>query len=438
MTAGSVASGSEEQGPGMMALIEELYPLCRSLTGDGVRETLQRIGERIPLETREVPTGERVLDWEVPKEWNVREGWIEDPDGERVVDFADHTLHLVGHSVPIRRRLSLEELRPHLHSIPEHPDWIPYRTSYYEEDWGFCLRHRTLEALEPGEYEVRIDADLEPGSLTYGECVVPGATHEEVIVSAHCCHPSLANDNLSGIAVATHLARWLSERSESRYTYRFLFAPGTLGTIAWLARNETGAVRRLRHGLVLSGVGMTAPLTYKRSRRDDAEVDAAAGHVLRTLEEETRIVPFSPTGYDERQYGSPGFNLPVGRLSRGLPGAYPEYHTSADDLDFVDAGALAGSLHACREIVEVLEGNGRYRNLQPRGEPQLGRRELYRDTGGERLPDFESALLWVLSLSDGEHSLLEVAERSGLAFAAIRQAADALLDADLLEPTDAP
>ncbi len=440
-------SGEELHG-----LVEELYPVCRSITGDGVRETLRRIGERIPLEVREVPTGTEVLDWTVPKEWNVRGAWIRGPDGEKVVDFADHNLHLVSYSEPVRRRMSLEELRPHLHSLPEHPGWIPYRTTYYTEDWGFCLRHRTLEALEPGEYEVVIDADLEEGHLTYGECVLPGRSDEEVLVSAHCCHPSMCNDNLSGLAVAAGLARELADRQDRRYTYRFVFAPGTIGSITWLARNEDGAVDRVRHGLVLTGVGDPGAPTYKRTRHGDAEIDRAAEMVLdrwsgggegvsraeaagaRVDADGPSIRDFSPDGYDERQYGSPGFALPVGCLMRTPHGTYPEYHTSADDLEFVRPGSLADSLDICRDVVDVLEGNGLYRNLNPRGEPQLGRRGLYRDTGGERLPDFETALLWVLSFSDGEHSLLDIARRSGLEFAAVRQAADALLETDLLAP----
>lgn len=462
---GAAAPSGEE----LYGLVEELYPLCRSITGDGVRETLRRIGDRIPLEVREVPTGTEVLDWTVPEEWNVRRAWIRGPDGQKVVDFADHNLHLVGYSRPVRRRMTLEELRPHLHTLPDRPDWIPYRTTYYTDDWGFCLRHRTLEAMEPGEYQVVIDADMEEGHLSYGECVLPGRSEEEVLVSAHCCHPSMCNDNLSGLAVATGLARALAERDDRRYTYRFVFVPGTIGSITWLARNEGGAVDRVRHGLVLTGVGDPGAPTYKRTRHGDAEIDRAAETVLRRRyggDGEARadggleggpdggtsdggtsdggtgdgatIRDFSPYGYDERQYGSPGFALPVGCLMRTPHGAYPEYHTSADDLDFVAPGSLRDSLELCLDLVDVLEGNGRYRNLKPRGEPRLGRRGLYRDTGGDRLPDFETALLWVLSFSDGDHTLLDIARRSGLEFAALRQAADALLETDLLAPADEP
>ena len=433
------AAGGGPGDPGaagreMYALIEELFPICRSITGDGVRETLRRIDELLPLEVQEVATGTRVLDWTVPEEWNIRDAYVADPDGNRLIDFRSSNLHVVSYSTPIRERMTFAELRPRLHTLPEHPDWIPYRTSYYTEDWGFCLAHRDLDRFRDDiEYEVVIDSSLEPGSLTYAEHVVPGSGDGEVLISTHVCHPSLANDNLSGIAVAVWLARALGERGP-RHTYRFLFIPGTIGSITWLALNRD-RVDRIRHGLVLTCVGDPGPATYKRSRRGNAPVDRAAAHVLGHSDMEHRIEDFAPYGYDERQYCSPGPDLPVGRLSRTPNGRYPEYHTSADNLDLVTPDALADSLRHVRAVVDVLEGGGTYRNRNPWGEPQLGRRGLYEGVaGGGELPGYEMALLWVLNLSDGEHSLLEIAERSGMAFAVIRRAADALLDVDLLEP----
>ena len=412
--------------------VAELYPICRSLTGNGVRETLRRVGERIPLDVHEVPTGTQAFDWAVPREWNVADAYVADAGGRRVVDFADSNLHVVGYSVPVRERMPLAELRAHLTSIPEQPDSIPYRTSYYREDWGFCLSHSTLLSLEEGDYEVVVDSTLEDGHLTYGECFVEGETADEVLVSTHVCHPSLANDNLSGIAVATFLAEELGRRPR-RLSYRFLFLPGTIGSIVWLHRNQAN-VDRIEHGLVLTALGDRGGFTYKRSRRGDAAIDRAVEHVLRHSGMEHELLDFSPDGYDERQYCSPGFDLPVGRLTRTPNGRYPEYHTSADDLDFVRPESLAGSFSTALDVVAVLEGNGRYVNLNAKCEPQLGRRGLFRPEGG-RKPDRrdELALLWVLNLSDGRHTLLEIADRSGLPFHAVRAAADALLAAELLE-----
>ncbi len=419
-------------GQRMLDLAGELYPICRSITGDGVRETLRRVAERVPLTVHEVPTGTQVLDWTVPREWNVRDAYVANAAGERVIDFREHNLHLVGYSVPVRQTMTLDELRPHLWTIPEHPDWIPYRTSYYQESWGFCLTQRALDALPDGTYEVVVDTVLESGHLTYGECLLPGDVSDEVLISTHVCHPSLANDNLSGIVLAAALGEHLRPLPR-RLSYRFLFVPGTIGAIAWLHANRERTAR-IAHGLVLTSVGDRGPLTYKRSRRGDAPVDRAVAHVLAASGEEHAILDFSPDGYDERQYCSPGFDLPVGRLTRTPNGRYPEYHTSADDLDLIDAASLAGSFRTVLAILSVLENDASYVNLSPYGEPQLGRRGLFRPAGG-RKPDSstEQALLWVLNLSDGTHSLLDVAERSGLPFPEVKAAADALVEAGLLE-----
>ena len=426
-----------DAGRRMYALIEELFPICRSITGDGMRETLRRLGCQVPLEMVEVASGTPAFDWTVPKEWNIRDAWIEDAAGRRVVDFLRSNLSVVSYSIPVRRRMTLDALRPHLHTLPEHPDWIPYRTSYYKEGWGFCLTQRELDALADGEYEVCIDSRLEPGHLTYGELVIPGASDEEVLISCHCCHPSLANDNLSGVAVAVELASRLAARPEGlRYSYRFLFIPGTIGSITWLARNADLAPS-IRHGLVLSCLGDRGALTYKRSRRGSALIDRAAAHVLehRSAGPTPRVRDFIPYGYDERQYCSPGFNLAVGCLTRTPNGEYPEYHTSADDLSLVDAESLVDSLVACEQIIEVLEHDDAYVNQSPWCEPQLGKRGLYRATGGAELPNLEMALLWVLNLSDGQHTLLEIADRARLDFGIVRQAARSLRDAGLLAPS---
>lgn len=413
----------------------QLYPICRSITGNGIRETLRQIGERIPLKMFEVPTGTQVFDWTIPKEWNIRDAYIKDDSGNRIVDFQNSNLHVLNYSTPIRARMTLNEIKPHLFTIPQNPDWIPYRTSYYKENWGFCLSHNRMLALEDGEYEVCIDSTLEDGHLTYGECYVPGQSTGEVLISCHACHPSLANDNLSGLSVATFLAQQLLGRS-LRYSYRFLFIPGTIGAIAWLAKNQAG-INRIRHGLVLTCLGDRSSFHYKKARRMNAEVDRVVEHVLRHADPAAAILPFSPYGYDERQYCSPGFDLPVGCLTRTVWGTFPGYHTSADNLDFINPESLAESLKVCSAILHVLENNRCFQNLAPFGEPQLGRRGLYPSTGGT-VPEKElNARLWALNLSDGRHSILDIAERSGLPFALVNEAVDLLLRNGLLKLVEA-
>ena len=417
-----------DAGVELHALIAELMPLPRSLTGDGVRATFDVLDRIVPLERTEVPTGTQMFDWTIPREWNVREAWIAEPGGARIADFADSTLHLLAYSVPMQARMSLDDLRPHLFDDPDRPNVVPFRTSYHNENWGFCLSQRTLDGLMDGEYEVFIDAALEDGRLTYAEAVVPGDEQREVLVSTYVCHPQLANDNLSGVVLTALLARTL-RAMDLRLSYRFLFSPATVGPLAWLSRNED-RLDAIGAGLVASCVGDPGRLTYKRSRRGDAEIDRAVEVALRDLGGQHELRDFSPLGGDERQFCSPGFNLPMGVLSRTPQDEFPGYHSSADDLDLVRPEFLADSFGAYLRVVDVLEGNETYVNTNPKGEPQLGRRGLYRSIGGGSFA--EAALLWVLNLSDGTHDLVEVASRSGLPFAQIREAADRLLDADLL------
>ena len=422
-----------------LQLMASLYPICRSITGNGVRRTLDQLQDWIPLERHEVPSGTQVFDWEIPREWNIRDAYIADRNGHRVVDFRAHNLHVVNYSSPVRRTMSLNELQAHLYSLPEHPDWIPYRTSYYREHWGFCLRHRDRERLAPGLYEVVIDSDLLPGHLTYAECAIPGTTTGEAFVYTHTCHPSLANDNLTGIAVASALARELRTQSP-RLTWRFIFGPGTIGSLTWLSRNES-RLPRVRAGLVIGLLGDAGPLTYKRSRKGATLTDRAAEYVLRISACKSQAIDFEPYGYDERQFCSPGFDLPVGRLTRSPNGKYPEYHSSADDLSLVQADKLAESLQVLARMVSVLDANRRPLNLCPKGEPRLGKRGLYGTVGGTAPGEFEHALLWILSLGDGAHDLFAIAERSGLSFELLDAAATALEQSGLLQtieelPTD--
>jgi aminopeptidase-like protein len=426
-----MTSGHEGLGRAMHDFIEELYPICRSITGDGVRETLRAIQKRIPLEMHEVPSGTKVFDWTVPLEWNVSDAYIVSRDGKRVVDFKTHNLHLMGYSSPVRKKMPLAELRPHLFTLPDHPDWIPYRTSYYKENWGFCLRHADFERLSDDEYDVVIDSSLQPGSLTYGECYLAGETSDEILVSCHVCHPSLCNDNLSGIAVAVRLAQAIAGLAR-RYSYRFLFLPGTIGSITWLAKNEH-AVSRIKHGLVLTGVGDAGNITYKKSRQGNAEVDRAMAHVLKHSGKAHTIIDFFPYGYDERQYCSPGFNLPVGCVMRTPHGEYPEYHTSADNFDFVNSISLVQSYELCLAVCNLLEHNRTYLNTNPKCEPQLGRRGLYRTVAGQQEKQIqELVLLWVLNLADGQHSLLDIAVRAEVPFDEVRRMAESLLKCELL------
>ena len=427
---------SQDIGQDIYALAAEIFPICRSITGDGVRQTLDILGRHIPIERHEIPTGTKVLDWEVPKEWNVRDAYIKNADGQRVIDFRRSNLHVLNYSLPVMRKMRMAELRPHIFTLPDQPDLIPYRTSYYTDNWGFCMSHHQLMALEEAgdELEVVIESKLEPGALTWGEYFHKGETADEVLLSAHVCHPSLANDNCSGLALLTMLGRALSSR-RTRLSYRFLFLPGTIGSIAWLATNDAN-VGRIKHGLVVSCVGDDGGPTYKRSRSGDALIDRAMVHVLRQSGTTPNLLDFFPYGYDERQYCSPGYDLPVGLFQRSQFATFSEYHTSADNLEFIAAEHLAASFRWVVEALDIVETNRTLVNLSPKGEPQLGRRGLYKSIGGDKeAQNRNMAMLWTLNLSDGRHSLLDIAERASLPFDVIATAACLLEDHDLLAPT---
>ncbi|WP_372936489.1 DUF4910 domain-containing protein [Mariniphaga sediminis] len=416
----------------MFELVKRLYPICRSITGNGVRETLSIVKEIIPLEMVEVPSGTKVLDWEVPEEWNIGDAWIKNSAGEKIIDFKQLNLHVLNYSTPVDRQVGLNELKEHVFTLPEYPEWVPYRTSYYNRQWGFCMSQKQLESLPEDSYQVKIDSELKPGSLTYGEFVVPGKSEEEVLFSCHICHPSLCNDNLSGIALATYIAEFVKSKA-LHYTYRFLFIPGTIGSITWLSRNED-LLEKIKYGLVLTLLGDSSPFHYKKSRRGDAEIDRIMNWLLEK-EEGARLLDFSPYGYDERQFCSPGFNLPVGRLSRKPHGEFPEYHTSADNLDFIQPEHLNRSYEFLLKVISVIEGNKKWINLSPKGEPQLGKRGLYKQVGGmAQQKDYQMAILWILNYSDGNHSLLDIAKKSGIEFSVLNKAAMDLQHALLLKP----
>jgi aminopeptidase-like protein len=423
MSASATPCPSANAAKASLSLARELMPICRSITGDGVRQTLRVLSRELPLAIREVPTGTSVLDWTVPKEWNIRDAYIKNSKGARLVDFQKCTLHVINYSVPIKATMTRAELEPHLHSLPNRPTAIPYKTSYYRETWGFCLSQRQRDQLGDGPFEVCIDSRLEPGALTYGELLIPGSLKDEFLVSTHCCHPYMANDNLSGIVLSVQLAKRLLN-SQPRLSYRFLFIPGTIGSITWLALNDPSPIR---HGLVLACLGDPGAFTYKKTRLGDALIDRVVKHVLDHSGVPHSVEDFIPYGYDERQYNSPGFKLPVGALMRTPNGRYEQYHTSDDNLDFITVEALAESYDVLCSIVEIFERDDKFLNLSPRGEPQLGSRGLYNGSQDDIM-----ALLWVLNFSDGTFSLLDIAERGKLPFERIKGAAERLTAAGLL------
>lgn len=427
--------GTGSAGDQMYKLIETLYPICRSITGDGVRKTLSIIKQIIPVTIHEVPTGTKAFDWEVPKEWNIRDACIKNKAGERVVDFNELNLHVLNYSMPVNKTLKLKELKDHIYTLPDRPELVPYRTSYYQDNWGFCMSHKQYEALPDEEYDVLIDSSLEPGHLSYGEYFIQGESEEEILISTHICHPSLCNDNLSGISIAAHLADILSSKT-NRYSYRFLFIPGTIGSIVWLSRNEQ-MVHRIKHGLVITLLGDESDFSYKKSRIGNAEIDRIVEHYFYSRNITLNSIDFYPYGYDERQFCSPGFNLPVGCFTRNPHGEFPEYHTSADNLRFVKKEKLEESLDKLQDILFILENNFRYLNTNPKCEPQLGKRGLYDKIGGSNeSKSLQLAVLWVLNQSDGQNSLLDISKKANLDFEIIYRAAQALLEGKLLTKID--
>lgn len=420
-------------GNALYELASRLFPICRSLTGEGVRETLSIISEHLPLKVHTIPTGTQLFDWQAPHEWSIREAYIVDATGRHIVDFAQHNLHVVNFSLPVHTKLTLGELKEHIHTLPDQPDLIPYRTCYHTEAWGFCMAHNTLIQMQEQTYEVVINAERRDGSLIFGEFIHQGETDETFLVSTHLCHPSLANDNCSGIAVLTLLGEVLKSR-KTRFTYRLLFGPATFGALAWLKQNEEN-LDLVKHGIVLSCVGDGGGPNYKRSRRGNSDIDRIMTQVLKeSYFSDAKVHDFWPYGYDERQFCSPGFNLPVGLFQRSLYGEFPEYHTSADNLDFIKPEYLEQSFNIIIQAVEIVERNWTPMNMSPKGEPQLGRRGLYGHIGGDRnAAENVMAMLWVLNLADGDHSILDMAERAGLPFSQLADAAEHLRDVGLLK-----
>jgi aminopeptidase-like protein len=409
----------------MDALFDRLFPICRSITGPGLRETLSILSEYIPLEIFGIPSGTQVFDWKIPPEWRIREAWLAGPDGRKIVDFSNHNLHVVNYSAPVDRNMTLEELKPHLYSIPHLPDAIPYVTSYYRERWGFCLPHSVLEALEPGEYHAYIDSEFIEGELNFAHAVLPGKSKREVLISTYVCHPSMANNELSGPLVATFLYRRLAAWSSREFTYRFVFVPETIGSIAYLSKFGDILKERTYAGLVLTCLGGPRQLSYKMSRRGDSPMDRVVMALLRSGEITGETRPFTPVnGSDERQYCSPGFNLPVGQVARSVYGTYDGYHNSLDNKSFMTIEALMRSLDETEKILRALELDGYYRNLYPHGEIKLDKHGLYPDMNAPGTSSLSNndlrdgrmrlnRILYVLNYSDGTYSLADIAEKCG-------------------------
>lgn len=400
-----------DPGQEMYALCQELFPICRSITGEGFRQSLNILrGHQPDIRIFEVPTGTKCFDWEVPREWNIRDAFIIGPDGRKFCEFKKSNLHVVGYSTPIDKTVSFSELQKHLHSLPEQPDAVPYITSYYKEYWGFCLSHSERQALKEGEYKVYIDSDLKNGALTYGELLIPGERSEEVFLSSYLCHPSMANNELSGPVLATFLAKWIQGLGRRKYTYRIIFIPETIGSICYLSRNFRELKKNVVAGFVLTCVGDDRAYSYLPSRGGESLSDMAALHVLKHLHPKFSRYSFLDRGSDERQYCSPGIDLPVCSVMRTKYGCYPEYHTSLDDLSLISPAGLNGSFEVYQKCIQCIELNEKLRT-RVLCEPQLGKRGLYPTTSTKASGRQVRTMMNLLAYCDGTRSTLEIAEK---------------------------
>lgn len=413
-------------------LLQQLFPICRSITGLGLRATLDILGAVMPMSRQRVASGTPIFDWTVPDEWNIRDAYIAGPDNQRLVDFRSNNLHVVNYSTPIHTRMTRDELEPHLHTLPQQPTAIPYITSYYKRSWGFCLSYEQYRTLGDGPFDVCIDSTLEPGTLDYATTVLPGESDDEVLLSSYCCHPSMANNELSGPITLALLYRRLAKWPQRRFSYRFYLGPKTIGTLCFLKDWGQHLRERCVGGLVATCCGDAGRFTYKRPRTPD-RFDQVVRHALEHKPIDHRIIDFCPSGSDERHYCSPGFDLPVGALTRSMYATYPEYHTSLDDLSFVKPQYLIETVDVFEHILQSFEANLRYENLVPYGEPQLRKRGLYPESGAAREDcEYTQRLRWLLSCSDGKHDLLDIAERSGLSIIELANTARELASAALL------
>lgn len=438
----------------LFSLMEELYPICRSITGNGVRKTLKILKKKVNLKIIEVPSGTKVFDWKIPFEWNINDAYVKNLQGQRVIDFKKSNLHLLNYSIPINKKVTQKELKLHLHTLPEKPNSIPYVTSYYKKNWGFCIPHAKLESLTDSHYDVKIDSSLKPGHLTYGEFFKKGQIPDEILISTYVCHPSLCNDNLSGVVVSTMLAHILS-KIDTYFSYRFLFVPETIGTITWLSKNQKN-LSKIKGGLVITCVGDNGPFSYKKTRNGNSTIDKTVTKIFEQSKRKTKIKDFFPYGSDERQFCSPGINLPIGVFMRTPFYEFKEYHTADDNLKFVSKNALHDSLSMLVKIISKIEtkrtienqlkitkNNNKsktYLNLNPKCEPRLGKRNLYREISKSRLVDkdnsqdlLEMSILWLLNYSDGNHSLKDISKISGLSIKLLENSSQLLIKKRLLK-----
>jgi len=424
-------NNEESLGLKMHQLMAKAFPICRSITGDGVRETLRIISDVIPLTIHEVPTGTAAFDWSVPKEWNIRDAYVADKSGKKVVDFKQHNLHVIGYSVPVDKWITLSELQEHLHSLPEQPNAIPYVTSYYKERWGFCISHNERAKLIDGKYHVYIDSTLKEGSLTYGECLLKGETEQEVFLSTYVCHPSMANNELSGPVVTAFIVKWLASQPR-KYTYRVIFIPETIGSITYLSRNLGIMKKNVKAGFNISCIGDNRAYSYVASRYENTLADKVVSNVLSFNHPDFIKYSFLDRGSDERQYCSPGVDLPLVTLSRSKYGTYPEYHTSLDNLDVVTEEGLLGGYELVKDCINVIENNRVFR-VTCYGEPQLGKRGLYPNLSTKKSGASVETMMDFIAYADGNNDLLKISKIIHKPVWEIVPIAEKLLEAGLLE-----
>ena len=413
---------------------DKLWPICRSLTGNGNRRTLKILSEIINFNIKEVKCGTKCFDWNIPPEWNINEAWIKDKSGRKIIDFSKNNLHILGYSSPVNQVMSYYELKNHLYTLPDQPDLIPYLTSYYERQWGFCLSHNQMKVMNKKEdYKVFIDSDFnENGSMTYADLVIPGESKDEILISTYFCHPSMANNELSGPLVTEMISKEVRKIKNRRFTYRFVYVPETIGSIFYLSKYGDHLKKYVKAGFVVTCVGDSGLFTYKKSKVGNSLTDRCAEIVLKQTENNFNIIDFFPSGSDERQYCSEGFNLPIGSLMRTMYGKYKEYHTSGDDKNFISFTAMKKSIEKYMEIINVIELNKTYTNNFPNCEPQLGKRGLYPPIYSKDNAKFIDIMMWILSFSDGKNDMIYISEKSGFSIKELLPVVDILIDKNII------